>query len=311
MKGTGYCHKDEEGRTITSLDGYRSYFIIIDKLSRYTWGFLTKTKAPPLKMLEQFLKEHGNKTSTHRTIRTDQGGELWASQDFRQLVMDTGYILEPTASGAPFQNGLAEWPNQTLGTMTRCLLHSANLGPEYWSFALLHAVYLKNRPPHTATNDTPYHCYTGSRPSAKNLRVFGCPVIAKNPGKRATKLDLNTSTGIFLGYTATDKNIYYMDNNTKRLKISTHCIFEEASMTLPEMERSAVAKALQQAGFTNEPETVPKLTTPLSPAESAISVITLQVQLLSDHAKYPTRATDGAAGYDLFSATDVFIQPNQ
>ncbi|MFN9982706.1 MAG: hypothetical protein ACK53Y_22445, partial [bacterium] len=74
--------------------------------------------------------------------------------------MNTGYILEPTASGAPFQNGMAEHPNQTLAVMVRCLLHSTNLGPEYWSFALVHAVYLKNRLPHASTNTNPYYVYT-------------------------------------------------------------------------------------------------------------------------------------------------------
>lgn len=66
-----------------------------------------------------------------KKIRTDQGGELWQSQDFRKTIMEAGYILETTASGTPFQNGLAEHPNQTLATIIRCLLHSANLGPEY------------------------------------------------------------------------------------------------------------------------------------------------------------------------------------
>ena len=54
MKGSGYCAKDEEGRTITSLDGYRSYFLVIDKKTRYTWIFLTKTKHLPIKIFEQF-----------------------------------------------------------------------------------------------------------------------------------------------------------------------------------------------------------------------------------------------------------------
>ena len=39
MKGSGYCHKDEEGPTITSIDGYRSYFIVIDRCTRYMWVF--------------------------------------------------------------------------------------------------------------------------------------------------------------------------------------------------------------------------------------------------------------------------------
>lgn len=168
MRGSGYCTTDEEGRTITSIDGYRSYCLIIDRLSRYTWVFLTKTK----------------------------GGELWHSQQFQQMAMDSNYILEPTAAGAPFQNGLAERPNQTFGNMVRCLLHSANLGPEYWSFALLHSVYIKNRLLHSAIQETPYKLYTGQRPSARNLRVFGCPIITKQPGKRNTKLDIVICMGL-------------------------------------------------------------------------------------------------------------------
>ena len=152
--------------------------------------------------------------------------------------------MEPTAAGAPFQNGLAERPNQTLGNMVRCLLYSAGLGPEYCSFALIHATYLKNRLPHSATKDTPFHRYTGKRPSAKHLRIFGSPIIVKQPGKRPSKLDYHTYTGIFLGYTATDRNIYYKDINTQRIKITTHCVFDEAGMTTPPAARSPSAQIL-------------------------------------------------------------------
>ncbi len=100
MKGSGYCSKDEEGRTITSGDGYRAYCLIVDRSSRYTWLFLTKTKTPPLKILTTFLAEHGNKQARPRTIRTDQGGELWASQVFRETIQEAGYLVEPTEAGA-------------------------------------------------------------------------------------------------------------------------------------------------------------------------------------------------------------------
>jgi hypothetical protein len=182
MKGTGYCMKDDEGRTITSVDGYRAFCTIVDRKSRYTWIFLTKTNAPPLKILKTFLQEHGTTQHVRKTIRTDQGGELWASQEFRRVAMEANYLVEPTGAGAPFQNGLAEHPNQTFSQMVRCMLHLSGLGPEYWSFALIHAVYLKNRLPHTAIKTTPYHTYTGVRPSAKYLKNFGCPVVIKNPG---------------------------------------------------------------------------------------------------------------------------------
>jgi len=68
--------------------------------------------------------------------------------------------------------------------MVRALLHNSALGPEYWSFVLLHAVYLKNRLPHAATNQVPFTAYTGRRFNAKRLRVFGCPIIVRNVGQR-------------------------------------------------------------------------------------------------------------------------------
>jgi hypothetical protein len=112
--------------------------------------------------------------------------------------------------------------------MVCVLLHNATLGPEYWSFALLHAVHLKNQMPLTAIKQVPYTAYTGRHFSAKHLRIFGCPLIILNPAQCCAKLDLNTTTGIFLGYTATDKNVNYQDSITKHFKTTTHCVFDEA-----------------------------------------------------------------------------------
>jgi dUTP pyrophosphatase len=303
MKGGEFVLQDKEGRTITSIDGYRSYCIIVNRASRYTWVFLTKTKHPPVDLITKFLEQHDNKQVARRTICTDEGGELWNSALFRDAVYNQGYNLEPTAAGAPSQNGLAERPNQTFGNMVRCLLFSAALGPEFWSFALLHAVYLKNRLPHTALNDTPYKVYTGQRPSAKHLRVFGCPIIARQPGKRPTKLDNHTTTGRFLGYTATDKNIYYIDDQTRRIKITTYCTFDEAAMTLPAIEQPPSAKVLQQVGYA-------------APSEEDINLsdtdeTTLQISLLSENATMPIKASNQSAGFDLFSPQALIIAPGQ
>jgi hypothetical protein len=146
--GTKYSHKDEDGRLITSLDGYNSYLLIIDRATRYLWVFLSKFKTPKIDIVKDFLKKHGAKESHHKVIRTDEGGELRGSHSFQQAVREEGYILEQTASDSSFQNGMAERPNRTLGDIMRALLHGANLGPEYWSWAVLRAVYLRNRLPH-------------------------------------------------------------------------------------------------------------------------------------------------------------------
>jgi hypothetical protein len=255
VRGSGFTEKDDDGKLITSLDGYNCYLLIIDRKTRRLWGFLSKGKVPPLSFVRDFLQQNGCRTSTRRLIRTDQGGELWGSQEFQDMVKECKFILEPTAAHASFQNGLAERPNRTLGNMIRCILNSAGLGPEYWSWAFTHSIYLKNRLPHKAIGCTPYFAWSGKKPNAKLLRIFGCPVIIKVPGKRSAKLDSSTVSGIFLGYTATDHYIYFRDNQTKRIKIATHVQFDEAGMTIPKAERSYFMNTLQELGYSNKDTT--------------------------------------------------------
>jgi len=245
VRGTKYQVKDEDGNIITSLDGHNSYLIIIDRATRYTWVFLSKHKHPQIAALTGFLKSHGNTTNTQKSVRTDEGGELWGSYALQQMARELGYILQPTAPDASFQNGVVERPNCTLGDMMRTLLHSANLGPEYWSWALIHAVYLKNWLPHRALGQTPFQAYTGHKPNLKKLWLFGCPVIARLPGKRPAKLGTHAAMGFFLGYTGTDNNVYYQDHLTKRIKISTHVTFDEAGYTLPKAALSNTQIRLQ------------------------------------------------------------------
>ena len=100
----------------------------------------------------------------------------------------------------------------------QCFLNVADLGPEYWSFALRHAVYIKNRLPQNFINMTPYQALTCVKPYITSLHIFGCRVYVRKPGIKKAKLDHHTSNGIFVGYTATTKNIYYIDNNTSIVK---------------------------------------------------------------------------------------------
>ena len=113
----------------------------------------------------------------HRTVRTDQGGELGLSHDFQKMVANEKFTLEVTGADVSAQNAITESPNKHLANMMRCLLHAADVGHEYWSFALRHAVYVKNRIPHKFINQTPYEALTGTKPDITNLRTFGCRVF--------------------------------------------------------------------------------------------------------------------------------------
>ncbi len=103
MQGSSFSEKDSDGKIITSLDGYNAYLLIIDRYSRYTCFFN--------KRLKMFFHEHNRSDVVNKKIRTDKGGELWASSAFRDLCTAHHYIVMPTAPDAPNQNGLAERPN--------------------------------------------------------------------------------------------------------------------------------------------------------------------------------------------------------
>ena len=152
------------------------------------WLFLTASKTPPITIAQKVLNKF-KCSNKHRTIRTDQGKELGKSQAFQDMVVKEGFTLELTGADASAQNEIAESPNKYLANMMRCLLHAANIGPEYWSFALTHAVFIKNRIPHQSINMTPFEAITGQQPDLSNLRTFGCRIFVKKPGKRPAKLD--------------------------------------------------------------------------------------------------------------------------
>lgn len=81
----------------------------------------------------------------HCTVRTDQGGELGLSHEFKNMVVAENFTLETTGADASAQNTIAEIPNKYLGNMVRSMLHAVDIGPKYWSFTLRHAIYVKNR----------------------------------------------------------------------------------------------------------------------------------------------------------------------
>ena len=55
-------------RVVTSYDGFSSYLLIVDEATRFIWVFLTKSKAPPLDILDAFFAhfghEHGGSVRT-------------------------------------------------------------------------------------------------------------------------------------------------------------------------------------------------------------------------------------------------------
>jgi hypothetical protein len=144
------------------------------------------------------------------------------------LLCTFHYTIEPTGADSPSQNGATEIYNDKFAVRTRTLLYGSGLPATFWSSALLHSLYLHNPLVHQETGVTPFERYYGSKPDLSSLKVFGSWVCVKKSGNRCGKLNRNDFTGIFLGYTATDQNIIYLDLETGIVKQSHHTQFDKA-----------------------------------------------------------------------------------
>jgi hypothetical protein len=246
------CPNRNTDRVVTSYDGHSSHLIIVDGASRRVWAFLTKSKEPPLDILRAFMTKFGIASGV---VRTDQGGELARSAAFRTMMLrDFGYVVEPTGADSLSQNGGSEIYNNTLAVKVRTLLYGSGLSAKFWSAALLHAVYLHNRLVHLATNKTPYEGWYGRKPDVTHLKTFGSRVCVKQTGSRRCKLDRHDFTGIFLGYTATDQNILYLDLDSGIVKWCHHAVFDEAWYL--QATRPPAAQLLYDLGLEAETESM-------------------------------------------------------
>ena len=74
------------------------------------WVFLTKSKEPPVDIINSFLRKFGHDNGG--SIRSDQGGELAKSPALADMVLrEHNYVFEPTGADSPSQNGGVETYN--------------------------------------------------------------------------------------------------------------------------------------------------------------------------------------------------------
>jgi hypothetical protein len=177
-------------------------------------------------------------------IRTDNGNELAGSQAFRETANNHDFLVETTAPDSSSENGLSERPHRTLKEKVRCLLYTAGLGVEFWSDALLHAVWLYNRTYHTSIDKTPFEAWTGRQPCLDRLLTFGAKITARKAKTRTTTLDPNSFSGIFLGYRATMDHIIYWDDKAQCRRTAKHLTSDELQYGDPPNLRSPAAKHL-------------------------------------------------------------------
>ena len=91
-----------------------------------------------------------------RELNSDGGGEYTGNEnakvlsDFQRICVDNGIVQRFTSPDTSAQNGVSERLNRTLVEHARTVLHEAGLAREFWSLAVKHIAWLRNRTWHSA-----------------------------------------------------------------------------------------------------------------------------------------------------------------
>jgi hypothetical protein len=214
-----------------SIHGHRYFLTILDDHSRFLWVILLKTKAEVSAHVKNFITMIQNHFHvTPKYVRTDNGPEFLI-HDFYD---SHGIVHQRSCVETPQQNGRVERKHQHILNVGRVLLFQSKLPPSFWSYAILHAVFLINRV-HTPLlhNTSPYFILYNQLPDQNLFKVFGCLCYASTLHNHRTKLQSRARKTVFLGYKSGFKGFVLYDLSSREIFISRHVSFHESVLPYP------------------------------------------------------------------------------
>ncbi|KAK4382827.1 Retrovirus-related Pol polyprotein from transposon TNT 1-94 [Sesamum angolense] len=191
-------HTDVCGPMRTPSHEQNRYFILfIDDYSRMTWVYFMREKSEVFKVFKKFknLVEKQSGRSI-KVLRSDRGKE-YNNLEFDKFYKEEGETLAKSFLGR---------------SSLHCSLSTQQASHQGGS------------------NMTPIEAWSGKKPSAKHLRVFGSICYVHIPTEKRHKLEEKTEKGIFLGYNTQSKGYRIYNLKTKKLIISRDVEFDEDAM---------------------------------------------------------------------------------
>ena len=233
---------DVKGKVCQDFRGNQYVVTFTDELTRYSYVAFCQRKSQVKERFTEFLswvKLQGHRV---RLLNSDGGGEYTSNEnanvasDFSKICKAHDIEQQFTSVHTPSQNGIAERLNRTLVEHASCLLHEAGLAKEFWSFAVKHVAWIRNRFHHSALEDkskgnaptSPFEQLHGRTPRVAMARVFGCDVWALDHSHRSGSFEQKARKGIFVGISANRKGWIIFDPKTRKCYTTFHASFDES-----------------------------------------------------------------------------------
>jgi len=222
-----------------SVHVHRYFLTILDDHNRFLWIILLKTKAKVSTHVKNLITLIQNQFHiTPKTIRTDNGPEFMLT-DFYALHC---IVHHKSCVATHQQNGRVERKHQHILNVARALLFQSKLPPTFWSYSVIHVVFLINRVSTPLLHNQSFYLVLHNKlPSIDFFKVFGCLCYASTLQNHITKLHSRARKSIFLGYQSGYKGCVLFDLNSREIFISRHVSFHETILPYPKNSSSTTA----------------------------------------------------------------------
>ena len=188
-------HADVLGPIIpVAVDGHKYAIGFIDSYTRMVKVHIMESREEVLQKTKRYFAEVG----ALKTLVTD-GAKEFVLRDMRALCYINRVRFEQSTPYTPQENGKIEQARGTLMGKTRCLLATAGLSKEFWTYALHHATFIKNRTIQSSIGCTLYEKIFGRKPNIKDLKKFSCTCYV-HIESQFRKVDGRAKECLFLGY---------------------------------------------------------------------------------------------------------------
>jgi len=216
---------------VSSIHGHVYFLTIVDDHSRFLWIILLKNKYEVSHHVKSFIQMVQTQFHvTPKCIRFDNGHEFLIPSFYESH----GILHQKSCVETPQQNGRVERKHQHILNVRRALLYQSKLPASYWSYAILHVVFLINRiPPTLLQGQSPYYILHQKLPDINTFKVFGCLCHAFSLQSHRTKLQPKARKTVFLGYKSGYKGYILLDIHSREIFVSIHVVFHEYFLPYP------------------------------------------------------------------------------
>jgi len=123
------------------IHGFRYFLTILDDYSRHVWVVMMKSKSEASAKVKRFVCMIENQFEKKvKSIRSGNGPEFL----LQKFYVERGILHQRSCVYTPQQNGRVERRHQHILNMSRALMFRSKLPKKFWSYVVLHVVYLLN-----------------------------------------------------------------------------------------------------------------------------------------------------------------------